>query len=421
MSMISRIKNALAENGIREWIISATKTDSSEYFFVKKKLDTRRAKSVGKYGVTVFVSADGKKGTTTVTVTPGIPSAEISRIIKDAAFAASFAMNPGYELPDPVRSKRRPGASAELLGGAEKIMIDALFAPDTAKDAFINSAEIFFERDEHRIVSSEGTDVRWTGGRVCGEFVVQCKKPADVEIHNIFEYGSADAEALSAKVAEALESVKDRARAEKILKSGKYDVILCGDQLPEVLSYYSERAFAGMIYPHYSDWKAGDRVQKTGKGEKLDLDLLATEPFSPEGIPMKDRPLLRRGVLKTIFGTNRFCRYLGVEPTGDYDKIGCRNRGRMSFDEMKKRPCLVTAVYSDFQCDSFTGNFGGEIRLAYLIDGEKVIPVTGGSVNGRLPECESGLVFSTDRYRTAFYDGPYAMLVKGVSVAGTES
>ena len=48
MSMISRIKNALAENGIREWIISATKTDSSEYFFVKKKLDTRRAKSVGK-------------------------------------------------------------------------------------------------------------------------------------------------------------------------------------------------------------------------------------------------------------------------------------------------------------------------------------------------------------------------------------
>ena len=140
MSMISRIKNALAENGIREWIISATKTDSSEYFFVKKKLDTRRAKSVEKYGVTVFVSADGKKGTTTVTVTPGTPSAEISRIIKDAAFAASFAMNPGYELPDPVRSKRRPGASAELLGGAEKIMIDALFAPDTAKDAFINSA-----------------------------------------------------------------------------------------------------------------------------------------------------------------------------------------------------------------------------------------------------------------------------------------
>ena len=91
--------------------------------------------------------------------------------------------------------------------------------------------------------------------------------------------------------------------------------LLCGDQLPEVLSYYSERAFAGMIYPHYSDWKAGDMVQKTGKGEKLDLDLLATEPFSPEGIPMKDRPLLRRGVLKTIFGTNRFCRYLGVEPT----------------------------------------------------------------------------------------------------------
>ena len=418
MSLMIKTRNALAACGIGEWIVSQTLTESSEYFFVKKQLDTRRSKKTEKCRVTVFRSEEDKKGSTTVVLTPGMTSSEIRKKLEDAYYAASFALNPGFELPDPARSRKKPGESAELLGGAEKKMISALFAADRGKKAFINSAEIFFERVGHRIVSSRGTDVSWTSGRITGEFVVQCKEPEDVELYCDFEYDSADADALRAKVSEALATVSDRARAQKILKSGVYDVILCGDQLPEVLSYYAERSGSWMIYPGYSDWKTGDRVQKTGKGEKLDLTLLATEPFSDEGVPMKDRPLLRRGVLKTIHGNNRFARYLGVEPTGVYEKLGCSNRGKMSFAELKDRPCLVTASFSAFQADSYTGNFGGEIRLAYLVEGGKVTPVTGGSINGRLPECEDALVFSTDRYRTAFYDGPYALLVKGVNVAG---
>ena len=80
----------------------------------------------------------------------------------------------------------------------------------------------------------------------------------------------------------------------------------------------------------------------------------------------------------------------------------------------------MTVAFSDFQTDDFTGNFGGEIRLGYLCDGKKVVPVTGGSVNGKLADAQNCLVFSTDRYRTAEYEGPYALLVKNVSVAGTD-
>ncbi|MBO4413774.1 MAG: hypothetical protein IKX86_01030 [Clostridia bacterium] len=421
MSLLNKIRNALLANAVAEWRISETVSESSEYFFVKKQLDTRRSKTVEKCEVAVFRAEGDKKGFTTVTLTPGMSSAEIGEKIKDAYYAAQFALNPGYDLPDPVKSKKKPGESAGLLGASEKKMIAALFKADKGGDAFLNSAEMFFERNGHRIVTSNGTDVRWTNGRVCGEFVVQCVEPEDVELHNIFEYDSPDAEALTAKVAEALRNVRDRARAQKILKSGVYDVVLCGNQVPEVLSYYEDRADAAMIYPHYSEWKAGDEVQNTGKGEKISLTLLATSPFSDEGIPMKDRPLLRRGVLKTVHGSNRLCRYLGVEPTGGYRKLGCDNKGRLSFEDMKKKPCLVTVVYSDFQMDSFTGNFGGEIRLAYLVDGDSVTPVTGGSVNGRLPACENGVVFSTDRYRTASYDGPYAMRISGVNVAGAEN
>ena len=76
-------------------------------------------------------------------------------------------------------------------------------------------------------------------------------------------------------------------------------------------------------------------------------------------------------------------------------------------------------TFSDFQMDEMSGHFGGEIRLAYLIgeDGG-ITPVTGGSVNDSILEAQKDLTFSTDRYLTARYDGPYAVRLKGVSIAG---
>ena len=93
----------------------------------------------------------------------------------------------------------------------------------------------------------------------------------------------------------------------------------------------------------------------------------------------------------------------------------------MPFTELKKGPCLWAVTFSDFQMDAMSGHFGGEIRLAYLIEADgTVTPVTGGSVNGSILEAQKNLTFSTDRYLSIGYDGPYAMRLSGVSVAGTE-
>jgi len=60
---------------------------------------------------------------------------------------------------------------------------------------------------------------------------------------------------------------------------------------------------------------------------------------------------------------------------------------------MKKEPYLYVVSFSDFSMDSLSGYFGGEIRLAYLFDGEKVTPVTGGSVSGNLLELQKDMAF----------------------------
>ena len=425
--MIERIKSALERCGISRWRINERVEETAELFFVKQQLDTRRTKDVHKYEVTVFRDVEAReghkpgRGFTSVQLVSSMDETQLEDELRKAYYAAQFAANPYFEMPDPVKApmveKTGELAEAPLAQSAGK-MARALFAADTLADALVNSAEVFVVRSTDRIVSSEGTDVAYTDAKVKGEFVVQCREPEDVEMFHEFEYDGLDEQALAAKVAEALTFVRDRARAQKTLKSGKYNLVLSGDQVAEVLSYYKERSAASMVYAKYSTWQQGEDVQGETDGERLNLKLAAAEPYSAEGIPMADLSLLEGGKLLTWHGPNRFCRYLGVKPTGYYEKVACGN-GTLPFEELKKAPCLWAVAFSDFQMDHMSGHFGGEIRLAYLIEADgTVTPVTGGSVNGSILEAQRSLVFSQERYLTAAYDGPYAVRLKDVSVAG---
>jgi predicted Zn-dependent protease len=132
---------------------------------------------------------------------------------------------------------------------------------------------------------------------------------------------------------------------------------------------------------------------------------------------MTDRPLIKDGVLKTIHGNSRFSYYLGTEPTGTYDsfRVTC---GTETFSDMKTGKYLHVVNFSDFQMDTFSGHFAGEIRLAFLSDGNTVIPVTGGSINGNLLEAQKNLIFSKEMQLEKGYEGPYAVKFEKVSVAG---
>lgn len=428
--MLNRIQAALQQENIAVWRICETAEETAELFFVRRALDQRRTTDVHEFEVTVFRDGGNEKGErtrgfTSVTLDASMDDERIAEALRGAYFAAGFAANPYYDLPDAVRAPlvRKNGALAEKpLAESAGIMAEALFAADVQQDAFLNSAELFVSRVTRRILSSEGTDVAYTDASVKGEFVVQCKTPEDVEMHVTYAYDAPEPDALREKVAEALTFVRDRAHASRTLKSGVYDLVLSGNALRTLLSYYTERSSASMLYAGYSGWKCGDSIQGEGAtGDLLDLTLCATVPYDREGIPMEDLSLVKDGRLLAVHGANRFCRYLGVRPTGSFSKLRCGNGG-VPFDALKKAPCLWAVTFSDFQMDSFSGHFGGEIRLAYLIgeDGS-VTPVTGGSVNGSLFEAQKHLQFSSERYETAAYEGPYAVRMSGINVAGSET
>ena len=289
---------------------------------------------------------------------------------------------------------------------------------DVQDDAFINTAEFFMEKTTTAIYNSEGIDVSYEKNSVNGEFVVQCITPQDVEQYQGFAYDDLDTEALTAQAKEALERVCDRARATEAPEKGNYKLLLSGKNVRTLIDFYMDRSSSGMVYPGYSNYQAGMDVQgEKVQGEKLNITLHASNPYSSEGIPMKDLTLLKEGELKAIHGNARFAYYLGVEPTGIYSAVKLDN-GTKAFEEMKKEPYLYVVSFSDFSMDSLSGYFGGEIRLAYLSDGEKVTPVTGGSVSGNLLELQKDMAFSTERYKDKDYDGPFAVEFHGVAVAG---
>lgn len=423
--MLELILTALEQLGIEKYEIREKKTESLECFFIRKGLDLKRRTDTTDYAVCVYreFEKDGKRmlGSSECAVHPGETPEEIRETLENACRAAALVCNPYYELYEGRREAFVPSAGSFARAGMEESMkkiTEALFAADREEDVFLNSAEVFVRHHLHHILNSSGVDVSYEVYDVWGEYVVQCTAPQDVETYHQFSYQDMETDALRRDVEEALAETRARAQAAEAPEAGVYDVILSGVNVRTFLDYYLSRSNTAMVYQNYSDYQPGTQVQgEEVCGDRITLTLAAREPYSPEGIPMKDRVLIRDGKLELLHGGVRFARYLGVEPTGRYRKL-TMPLGNVSLAEMKSRPCLHVVSFSDFQMDDFTGHFGGEIRLAFLCDGEKEIPVTGGSINGSLLEAQGHLTFSRESYRSVNYEGPFAVRIQGVQVAG---
>lgn len=425
--MVTLILKILEESQVKTWLIEENCRESAELFFIKKKLDMRRIADVNTIRVTVYrdFEKDGVKcrGNAAFMVEPSMTEQEISEKCKRAYAAAAFVPNPYYEIADPVKEEctimDSDLAEISLEEAAGKVAA-AIYEADCDEKSYVNSAEVFVEREKVHILNSRGVDVSYIKYNTNGEFVGQCKEPLDVETHRSFSYDSLNTEALTGEVRETLQLTRDRALASEAPKAGTYDVILSGTYAATIFEYYADRASGSYIYQGYSDYKTGAFVQgkkEELEGQMLNLTYIPTQPFSKEGTPMKELPCIEDGVFKNIHGGVRFAHYLNVPATGAYEKLACEP-GQMPFEEMKRKKGLYVVNFSDFQMDALSGYYGGEIRLAYLNDGEKITPVTGGSISGTIYDAQKNFVFSRETQDISTFRGPKALLLKNVTVAG---
>ncbi|TAH63449.1 MAG: TldD/PmbA family protein [Gottschalkiaceae bacterium] len=434
--MIEKIKNILwSVNGIDGWKMEERIIESKELFFIKKELDMNRAKDVHHIKVTVYkdFEEDGKKyrGSSTTSIHPTMIEEEIKEAINSALYGASFVKNEYYPLVKPkveIQPIMENKFTKSSLSSWMPMLTDEIFRSDNYTNGWINSAELFLNKIYTRILNSEGLEVSYETYRGELEFITNWKeKEEEVELYKDLIFSNYDEELITKSVDEMLTMSRDKAIAKPTPVLKDVEVILSGEPVKEFFSYYYDQAGAHSVYEQFSIAKLDKSIQGDNvKGDKVNMYLdpylensTQSAPYDSDGLRLKKVSLYEDGILKRYWGNTRYSHYLGIEPTGSIRNI-IVDGGSKEVEKLKIGKYLEIKVFSDFQMDTLTGDFAGEIRLGWYSDGENVIPVTGGSISGNINEVHKEMYLSKELQKTNNFKGPESIKLLNVSIAGVE-
>lgn len=423
--MIEKIIKALELSGVKLYRIIENNIESVELFLVKKDLDMNRKKVVSNYDVTLyndFILNDiNYRGEASVKVHPNMEIEEMVELFKDGLYSAGFISNKYYPLVKGFKEEHKVMNSNfnsySLEEGVENLR-HTIYSEDNYNDGGINSCEIFLNKNRKRIINSEGVDVSYDNYSSEIECITQWKENDDVEIFNVFRQDELNVESLKNQVKDAIEMAKWRDRAKETPDTGKYTIVLSHEAAKELFTYYTMMTNANSIYQEISSFKVGDVIQGNNiKGDKVTINLIAKLPYDSDGLKLKDVTIIKDGIVKAIHGNQRFCSYIGVEPTGNISnvKVGI---GSKSLDDMKKENCLHLTTFSGFQLANLSGDFAGEIRLGFLCKDGNVTPITGGSISFNIKNIQENMILSKDVLKDDWYEGPLAVQIFDINVAG---
>lgn len=434
--MIENIKQLLIDNkDIDGYKIVENRIQSNELFFVKKNVDMDRAKNVHHFKVTVykdFEEAGTKyKGSSTASIHPTMNEEEIKKAISDAAFAAKFVKNPYYPL---VKYSKACAKMEESKFSSESLpywmgeITKAVYKPDNFHKGGINSCEIFLDKMYTRILNSEGVDIFHTGYKGMTEFITTWKEEEEeVELSRCLNFSDLDANGITEEVNSMITISEEKAVAKATPALGKASVLLTRGAVKDFFSFYACLSSAKAVYEGYSTWKIGQNIQ--GEEVKGDTVTMVLNPFMKnsthsgsydcDGFALVPVTILENGILQRYSGNTRFAHYLNIEPTGTINNISILG-GSKTEEELKKESYIEAVAFSDFSVDNLTGNFCGEIRLARYFDGEKIIPVTAGSISGNINEVQKEMFLSKEMQKDNNFEGPNVIKLLNVNVAGVE-
>lgn len=439
---LNQLKAALdSRSGLADWKISETRKAGSECFLVGNRPDLSRSVETRDYKVTVYVDqgqGDAKtRGDATVSVHPTMSDTEAMALVDRAVFAASKSRNPWYPLPEPVTDAATLPPSGFEGRAPESWMGElraALYRNDDRRigdGARINSLELFLDRIERRVLNSRGVDVAWSSWRGYSEFTVEAEGPrGGVELTDMLSFSEPDLERLASAIARRLEAVRDRAAARPTPALAELPLILAEKEAEEILRWFFANLDASRIYSKTSPLAIGASVHgdSAAAGAYDPLSITAepglpgapgSSPYDADGFALSQKKCAAGGIAQAFHGTTRYAHYLGIPPAGAYSLFSV-GPGSIPAADMRAAPSLEVAFFSDFNVDPDSGDFGGEIRLAYWNDGAHRVPISGGSVTGSVLENRGIIRLSREIAFTDAMRGPEAVLLPKVSVTGVE-
>ena len=424
--MLDTIKRKLAALDCDGWELTETTEQGWEFYFIRHALDQNRAKRVRSCRVKLYRALeDGKMlGSASGEISPTATDAEIDEALASLHYQAGLVKNPYYTLNDapidlPDRTER-----VDVARIAEDFL-RAFDAVEETEGEYINSYEVFVTEVTRRFENSRGVRYTCTYPRSTVDLVVNARQEGrEIELYRFYTSGSCDSAKMRADVEQVLRFGRDRLSAVPTPKLQKSDVVFSTDDALEIYKFFGARTNAQMKVLGISDWEKGKSVSDYAGGDRLSLEALSSLPNSsrdfpvdPEGAVIRDRFLIRDGIVEGLWGNRQFSQYLGLEGSSDVGNFRVTG-GRSSADEVRQGDFLEVVEFSDFQVDQMAGNIAGEIRLAYWHHDGAVTVVTGGSVTGSLPAAVPTMRMSRELTQYDSYVIPAVTRLAGLNITG---
>ncbi len=421
--------NALRKNpNIAAWKVNVNHRETCELFYVQKKVETVRATETVDYTVTIYVDKGEARGQSTFAVYPYMGEKEIERLIEENVFAASFALNKFYEIPEPEPFEApRPSGNLADKPFAETIkeIGEAIMKANAVPNASLSATEIFLNKNQKEVHNSKGVDVSFVTYECKIETIPNyVHEKEEVEIYQPISFSLFNSEELTAKIAEAISVVKDRAEAIKMPEAGSIPVIIDDEESVAQFFYtIADDLNYQAAYTHSNLFEIGQNLQEGGDGDPLTIEFkpivdgaINSSPIDGDGVVLKPVTVIDAGVTKSRFGSYRFGFYLGEKhPTGQ-PAVLTAAPGTLDEKEIAKAPYLRCVRFSGIQTDLENNFFGGEVRLGYYFDGKKEIPVTGFSIQGDYKAAIKSMKLSKEKSTYDFYQGPKFIYIPDVKV-----
>jgi len=420
-------------NGL-DYLVRETKTRRLEGYNIKKQSEMAREVETCRLSLILYVvfEEEGKKyrGSYNTEIHPGTSADELNEIISQGMYAAGFVKNAYYPLVSPAPP--RPAVSTNVdINSAIKELQAAFHAADTHSQGHISYSEFFVTRSDTRIINSKGVDVGYTTHHVFVETAIHQPTPdgGEIEITEAYRFSLQDIPAaasyLQSRVTDLFTVAQKKAVAVPTPTVGDINILLSGECLSTFFSYYHENANAQMVYQSLSTFKEGDVVQGSDTSDRITVMLdpnmegsTNSAPYDRHGQPLDSHEIITKGKLVKYWGDMRFSSYLGTLPTGNISNVYVTG-GTASVADLRKEPYLELVSFSDFQVNPVTGDLGSEIRLGFYFDGEKTVPVTGGSITGNMANVQDSLRMSLEERQYNNYRGPATVCFRGASISGS--
>ena len=410
---------------VSDYKFNTTKKESYELFFVKGALETVRHTDTCDNQVTVYVNHGEFKGDSKFFVYPSTTFSQKADLVMDAVKKAQLIENKYYDLPGDqggefaVETNFTDYEPADLAA----IIARTVFEAGEAENAGLNAVEIFINKYTQIVQNSRGlhkTQVRYDA--MVEAIPTYNGQELSVELYEQYNFGALDVETLRAEIAGKMAEVK--ARCEAVTPAEKLDckIILNAQELGSLFSDLIHNLNYQSVYNHSNVFSKGDAVQKAPRGDKLTITMsgsvpgnVASSAFDADGLSLDRQTIVENGVVTGYYGSNAYGQYLGENPTGMLRCL-CVAPGTAEVGEFQTGPYLEVVSMSGLQVDFYSDYVGGEVRLAYWHDGEKVTPVTGISFSGSVAEAFNSIRLSKKITTNDNYTGPKKAILEGMKI-----